>query len=194
MAVVVCPWCQTEILTEEGQEPDKVCPVCENELDGYRTLRITLDKNEEDEPEEPAAAAKRSGGGAAAAGEEPDWERDAKLEDIKELEEIEEKAESLLDFEETVEKLLDEQETVPECPVCHEYMLEAGEIQVGEEAFKPRVSKLLYGGGAVLGAPFAVQAYVCPSCFAVHYALSEEDRIKLSQRLSGAAKKKGRPQ
>jgi predicted amidophosphoribosyltransferase len=46
MAVVICPWCQSEIPQEEGAEPEQYCPVCENELGGYRTVTFGLDDPE----------------------------------------------------------------------------------------------------------------------------------------------------
>jgi len=164
MAVIVCPWCQSEVPVEEGQEPDRYCPVCDNELGGYRTLRIDVSGDEKEEEEEPD--------GGAEAG----WVED---------DELREKNESLLLYEEAVEKLLDEQETVPECPQCREYMLEAGEVQVGGESFRPRVPAAL--GEAVLDAPFALKVYVCPSCFAVQHALDEDGRNRLAGKLSRAA-------
>ncbi|MBN2979896.1 hypothetical protein [Cohnella algarum] len=180
MSVVICPWCQSEILTEEGQEPEKYCPVCDNELGGYRTLRVAL--GEEDEPEE-AMPESQIG---ISYDEEPDWDQD------EELKRYEGKAENLLDYEEAVEKLLDGQETVPECPQCQEYMLHAGEMTVGSESFRPRTFPAAFGSEAVLSAPFAVQAYVCPSCFTMHYALAEEDRMAFARRLSDAKRRKER--
>lgn len=171
MAVIVCPWCQSEVTQEEGQEPEKFCPICENELDGYRTLRVDIGGYDEEEDEEDEDGEDAS----FSVGEEGlGWERD---------EDLREKNESLLAYEETVESLLDEQDVVPECPLCREYMLEAGERTVGADEFVPRVPEEL--GRPVLEAPFVMTAYVCPSCFAMQYALSENDRSRIAQRLSG---------
>lgn len=169
MAVVVCPWCQSEIPQEEGEEPEKYCPVCENELDGYRTLRIGLDDEDEEEEDE-----------AESDGLAPNGEEDLSWADDGELTE---KNEALLQFEEAVESLLDEQDMVPECPLCREYMLAAGEQTVPAESFRARSTESL--GGAVLGAPFALTVYVCPSCFAVQHTLAEEARGDLARRLTG---------
>ena len=51
MAVTLCPWCQSEIPVEEGQEPEQFCPVCDNEIGGYRTLRVDIGGSEDDEEE-----------------------------------------------------------------------------------------------------------------------------------------------
>lgn len=182
MAVIVCPWCQSELPVEEGQEPERFCPICDNELGGYRSLQIGLDRNEELE-------------------EEAEYETDPEADELEDLSAVEnweedkdlrEKNESLLVFEEAVEKLLDEQEIVPECPHCREYMLEAGEHVVGPDGFRAREPELL--GRPVLEAPFAMTVYVCPSCFNVQHTLAEEDRVRLAQRLSGAdaGQRKGR--
>jgi len=182
MALIVCPWCQSELTVEEGQEPERFCPICDNELGGLRTIQIGLDRNEDLD-------------------EEAEYEADSESDELEDLsavegweqdEDLREKNESLLVYEETVEKLLDEQEIVPECPHCREYMLEAGERVVGADGFRVREPELL--GGPVLEAPFAMNVYVCPSCFNVQYTLAEEDRAKFAQRLSaaGAELRKGR--
>ncbi|WP_123041681.1 hypothetical protein [Cohnella candidum] len=179
MSVVVCPWCQSEIPQEEGAEPEKFCPVCENELDGYRTLRIGLGDEEDEEEEE-----EYTGGDSSESGEDLSWVDDG---------ELTEKNEALLRFEESVEKLLDEQDVVPECPHCREYMLEAGEAQVAPSAFRPRVPDEL--GQPVLEAPFSYTVYVCPACFTVQQTLSEEGRSQIARRLSqaGTARSGKRP-
>ncbi|WP_276354708.1 hypothetical protein [Cohnella caldifontis] len=169
MAVVVCLWCQNEIPQEEGAEPEKYCPICENELDGYRTLTIGLDDPDEEEEAEEE-------GEVPAGGEEGlSWMEDRDLR---------EKNETLLQFEETVERLMDDQEAAPECPMCREYMLEAGERIVSPESFRPLEHEML--GGPVLKAPFSLTVYVCPSCFNVQHVLSESDRRDMEVRLSRA--------
>jgi Zn-finger nucleic acid-binding protein len=172
MSVVVCPWCQSEIPQEEGEEPEKYCPVCENELDGYRTLQIGIgdDPDDEDEEDEEDESLAKSPDEA-----ELIWAHDS---------ELTEKNDALLQFEESVEGLLDEQEAAPECPQCREYMLEAGELQVTADSFKPRVVESL--GQAVMDAPFTLTLYVCPSCFAVQYSLAEQGRFEIARRLSRA--------
>lgn len=176
MSVVICPWCQSEIPQEEGAEPEKYCPVCENELDGYRTLRFELDRAED--------------GVDPGAKDDSEEESEADLRWMEDRD-LTEKNESLLLFEEAVEGLLDEQDAVPECPLCREYMLEAGERIVPAESFRPRVPESL--GDAILKAPFSLTVYICPSCFAVQHALSDRDRAEVGQRLSRAGEgRKGR--
>ncbi len=166
MSAIICPWCQSEIMQEEGAEPEKWCPVCENELDGYRTLTIDIGGEEEAEDGEAGNRFRNE--------EDLPWVRDK---------ELREKNEALLQFEEQVERLLDEQDVVPECPHCREYMVEAGERTVEAGSFRPRV--LGTSGHTVLDAPFSWTVYVCPSCFAVTQALSEEGRLGMLRRLSG---------
>jgi rubrerythrin len=180
MAVIICPWCQSEVTQEEGQEPEKFCPICDNELGGYRTMRIDIDRYEDD----PDEAEERSEHSEAYEDEEEelDWKRD---------DDLREKDESLLRFEEAVERLLDEQEFVPECPQCREYMLEAGERIVSAEGFRPRTPEGL--GRPLLEAPFAMTVYVCPSCFVVQHTLSEGDRNKLAHKLGESAADSGEP-
>ncbi|RIE00993.1 hypothetical protein [Cohnella faecalis] len=100
MAAILCPWCQSEIPVEEGQGPDKFCPVCDNEIDGYRTLRIGIDEEDEEDEEDGDSV------GLVRAEDEEDlsWMQD---------DELQEKDEALIQFEEAVEELLDEQEVVP---------------------------------------------------------------------------------
>lgn len=173
MAVTVCPWCQNEVPHEEGQEPEKFCPVCDNEMDGYRTLRVDIGGSEDEEDEEEEGTIDR----AYLAGEDNlSWNTDDSLR---------EKDEALLQYEETVEQILDEQEMAPECPQCREYMLEAGEQLISGEQFRPRIPEAV--GTAVLEAPFALTVYMCPSCFTVQTTLSESDRHDVARRLSEAA-------
>jgi len=168
MAVVVCPWCQSEIPHEEGEELERYCPFCENELGGYRTVTI----GGEDEDEE---------------AEDDDFEEELSLfnEDLRWIDDDRSLPgnETLLQVEEAVDKLLDEQEVVPECPNCKEYMLEAGAYSVTADAFLPRVPESL--GQPVLEAPFSLTMYVCPSCFTVQHMLDEGGRNQLARRLSG---------
>lgn len=172
MAVVICPWCQSEIMQEEGQEPDKICPVCDNELDGYRTLKLNIGEDDEeeeyedgdDDAEEPVMVS---------IDEDISWiEDEALIESDDELQQ----------FEETVEQLLNEQELVPECPLCHEYMVETGEQLISANQFRPRVSETL--DGAIIEAPFALTMYACPSCFTVQSFLGDSHRHQVVRRLS----------
>lgn len=169
MSAVICPWCQSEIIQEEGQEPEKFCPVCDNELDGYRTLKLNIGDEEDEE-------------------DELDEEEDSPMvsidEDIGwvEDEEFTETDDELQQFEETVEQLLNEQELVPECPFCREFMIETGERLVAETEFRPRVSEAL--GETILSAPFTITMFTCPSCFTVQSFLGDSYRHQIVRRLS----------
>ncbi|WEK55205.1 MAG: hypothetical protein P0Y55_03825 [Candidatus Cohnella colombiensis] len=163
MAVTICPWCQSEVIHEEGQEPDKFCPICDNELDGYRTLRIDMGNSEDEFEDDDELLVE----------EDSSWD---------EPEELREMNPELVQFEETVVRLLDEQELVPECPQCREYMVEAGEQVVTAEQFHARKPSAI--GKAILEAPFNLTVYMCPACFTVQTLLSEEDRARVVQRLS----------
>ncbi len=176
MAIVICPWCQSEIMQEEGQEPDKICPVCDNELDGYRTLKLNLAGTEEDyeedyEEEEDQDEDKASS--LVSIDEDMSWAEDESLIDA---------SDELQQFEETVEQLLNEQDLVPECPLCHEYMVESGEQLLPANQFRPRVTDVL--GEGVIEAPFTLTMYICPSCFTVHSFLGDSHRHQVVRRLS----------
>jgi hypothetical protein len=185
MAVTICPWCQSEILQEEGQEPDKICPVCDNEIDGYRTLKLNIggsvdDEEDEDEVDE----------------DEEDEDEDSSIVTIdKDVswdddQSFNETNEDLLQFEETVEQLLNEQELVPECPICHENMFESGEQLISANQFRPKVPDNL--GEAVIEAPFSLTMYICPTCFSVQSFLAESARDQVVRRLSDPSKRKVR--
>ncbi len=173
MSVIICPWCQSEIIQEEGEEPEKICPVCENELDGYRTLQISIGEDDEDEAEDEEE-------------DEHAEERSISIDDNEDLswmdEEEMESNEELQRFDEALEELYDEQDVVPECPLCHEYMVEAGERIVGASEYTPRVPGMI--GEPLLPAPFTLALYVCPSCFTVHSFLGDEERQRMVRCLS----------
>lgn len=176
--VIICPWCQSEIIQEAGEEPDKFCPVCDNELSGYRTLRFGLGDEEpaedEEEAEDDALYGRQGHRGLP--------------EDLEGLgldgdDDLRGKDEALLRYEDTVEAILDEQEFVPECPQCREYMVETGRQVVQAASFAPKRPERLRGG-AIIEAPFSMTLYMCPSCFTMAYALSEEDHSRIGDRLS----------
>jgi hypothetical protein len=173
MSVIICPWCQSEIMQEEHQEPDKICPICDNELDGYRTLRLDIGEPEEEDDEEEAEAADPA---VESINEVIDWEDDDT--------ETEAVSAELLQFEDNVAELLEEQELVPECPLCHEYMFEAGEQMISATQFRPRVSELL--DEAIIEAPFTLTLYVCPACFTTQSILNDSHRHEVVRRLSQA--------
>lgn len=180
---VICPWCQSEILQEEGQEPEKMCPVCDNELDGYRTLKLNIGDDEEEEEEVEEAEDELSG--LVSIDEDISWVED---------EQLVEPDDELQQFEETVEQLLNEQDLVPECPLCKEYMLESGQQFIAAEHFQPRRSETI--NGTILEAPFTLTMYLCPSCFTVQSFLGDSHRHQivrnLSQDFSGMQRKGNR--
>jgi len=178
MAVVICPWCQSEIMQEEGMEPDKICPVCDNELDGYRTLKLNIGEDEEEDEEQYDDEVEVMADHSATVSiddEDMSW-----MEEESDIERDDE----LQQFEETVEQLLNEQEFVPECPLCHEYMMESGEQLVSVNQFRPRVPEQL--GEAVIDAPFTLTMYICPTCFTVQSFLGDAHRHQVVRRLSQA--------
>jgi hypothetical protein len=174
MAVTLCPWCQSEIPVEEGQEPDKYCPVCDNEIDGYRTLTIGLDDSEDEDESEHEIDTFDDGSEADISLDGEFWDDALGFSESGDL-----------IIQEKVEQLLDDQEHIPECPNCREYMLEAGEQRVEPGQFIPKVTQAL--GAPVLEAPFAMTIYVCPACFTIQTQLSEDSREQLLNRLSESA-------
>lgn len=168
MAVHICPWCQSEIMHEDGEELERYCPVCDNELEGYRTVGLTLG---DDEEEEEAAL-------------DDALDADLSWDDRESVHK--EKNEALLQYEEAVERLLDEQDLVPECPHCREYMLETGEQRIEAGQFQARV----VDGIPLMQAPIAMTTYVCPACFATQSFVAESDRHALAERLSELGKEK----
>jgi hypothetical protein len=172
MAVVICPWCNSEIMQEEGQEPDKICPICDNELSGYRTLKLNIgdsdgeDFEEEEEDDEDSVR--------VSIDEDVNWDENEFLNDTSD--------EQLQQFEENVEQLLNEQDLVPECPLCHEFMIESGEQLITADQFRNRVTEVL--GEAVIEAPFTLMTYICHSCFSVHSFLGDSYRHQVVRRLS----------
>ncbi|MNJ69246.1 hypothetical protein D3C77_655730 [compost metagenome] len=85
-------------------------------------------------------------------------------------------------MESVVQSVIDEQEEAPECPVCRQYMLEAGAQLVGEGQFEAKHVPTLKG--PMLTAPFKLILYVCPSCFHTSNVLSHTDRQSMLQRLT----------
>ncbi|QHW33346.1 hypothetical protein GZH47_22825 [Paenibacillus rhizovicinus] len=157
---VVCPWCQTEIVWDEEIGPERNCPHCENELSGYRTLQLDLDDSEGEEEQ-------------AGANDSADWEEDG-ADDMTDFREYNRER---LVLEQSMEGVLDDQLEAPECPTCHELMLEAGTQIVTGNGFTPRIPAAL--GEPILATPFALVLYVCPSCFHTVNRLSVEDQERL---------------
>ncbi|ALS29348.1 hypothetical protein IJ21_39620 [Paenibacillus sp. 32O-W] len=153
----ICPWCQTEIVWDEELGPEERCPYCDNELTGYRTVQIGLDRPDDGDSDWDVEGE---------AGDDTGWADNA--------DGFRHTDREWLAVEETVERVLDGQEEVPECPSCREYMLEAGMQTIGEAGFRPAVPKSL--GQPLLEAPFGVVWYVCPSCFQTVQRIAPQDR------------------
>lgn len=174
MEMTVCPWCHSEIVWDEEFGPEEHCPHCGNELGGYRTVNIgsdDLDEEDEEtiempEPEETAL-----------------WEdEDADSGVVPVLNALDPFRD---DFDMGLYELrtasaIDGQLDVPECPRCHEYMMKAGSRTVSEFAGEQPAAVR----GPVLKAPFALNMYVCPSCFTVHESLDEEARQQLVRNMT----------
>ncbi|MHA7964414.1 hypothetical protein ACX93W_09715 [Paenibacillus sp. CAU 1782] len=165
----VCPWCMTEIVWDEEIGPESHCPHCENELSGYRSLNIGLDNDEDLDDEEQGGSY-----GHAQDDGDGDWEDESSLRGMG----------TGLASEAGAQLVLEQQLEVPECPVCREYMLEAGEQQIGGDNFKAHVSPAL--GHSIVPVPFTVNWYVCPSCYHVSSQLAVSDREELAKRLHRA--------
>lgn len=166
----ICPWCMTEIVWDEEIGPESVCPHCENELSGYRSVNIGLDgDNDEDDLEQE--------------GDEESYAQENGDEDLWGESEDAVRGGGLA-VEAIAQQVMEQQLEAPECPVCREYMLEAGEQQIGGEGFKAYVPPAL--GQSLVPVPFNVTWYVCPSCFHVSSQLSLNDREELASRLRSA--------
>jgi hypothetical protein len=106
-----------------------------------------------------------------------------KLPVLHTLQKFEESGADLMAYEQGAEQILDRQDEVLECSQCGEYMLHAGSQTVTREGFEPSMSPAL--GKPVLDLPFVLNVYVCPSCFHVQHTLSENDRLRMLEKLSG---------
>jgi hypothetical protein len=155
---IVCPWCQTEIVWDPEIGPEDDCPHCFNELSDYRSIQLTVKQT----------------GQPLVFGEE--------VEDEEDLAGAWEGTDEPLDnYSASVLAITDEQEEAPDCSSCHELMLLAGnEIQTAE-SFVPHIAKTL--GKPFLKAPFALNVYVCPSCFKVEKFVADADRMTMIARI-----------
>lgn len=201
---VICPWCLTEIVWDEEIGPEKHCPHCDNELSAYRTVELGYDEDEveSDEYERAVQALKASDAkkdnqqqnGTSASRdngldeEEYEEEEDDYSDDPNHKRWIEKgdgyrSADSArFAVEETVQRILDDQDEVPECPVCRQYMIEAGAQLVSDRHFESRIAPSL--GGPVLMTPFKLTLYVCPACYHTSSLLSQADRDQMIKRLT----------
>jgi len=170
----ICPWCQTEIVWDEEIGPESHCPHCDNELSGYRTVKIgidpTNDRSEQDDEDE----------------DEESWQDEEQGDEGADLATYINRSREHLALEETVERLLDQQEEVPECPSCREYMLAAGKETVGSS---PAFTSTIVPGLDVelLPAPFEIIRYVCPACFTMQSKLAKAEQDRLVHLLAQAA-------
>lgn len=178
---VVCPWCHTEIIWDEDLGPEEYCPHCENELKGYRTIKL---------------------GGEDEADDELSLEDDLVSDELHDEEMLAEEDpnttskdsgfrrtnRTLMAYQASVERLMERQEEVPECSSCREYMLETGRQTVRanedyEPATVPGTEKSL------LPRPYVAVEYVCPTCFQVQHRVALADREQLIRQLSEAAER-----
>ncbi|SET87288.1 hypothetical protein [Paenibacillus sp. NFR01] len=173
METTVCPWCHTEIVWDEEFGPEETCPHCNNELGGYRTVTISpedVEDDTEDETDEDAVDESKL------------WdesEQDGVVPIFNTLEQFRDDYD-MNRYASNVSDILASQLEAPECPQCHELLLFAGKQQVGD--FAPSVPGVLRT--PVLRAPFALNMYVCPTCFHVQHTLASEDREQFVKNLS----------
>lgn len=204
METTVCPWCQTEIVWDEELGPEEECPYCSNplsaipdqeepdttadalqtgnqkedlpkvNLEGYRTVNVTLTEEEELLQERAAAEVTE---------EDYDqlWEdeTDTLLPTARVLDQYEDSGVDLAKYSDAVQSILDLQEEAPECPNCREFLLHTGVQTVTRDSFTKIQSVM-----PPLEAPFGLNIYVCPSCFHTTQSLASEDRLRMVKRLS----------
>lgn len=183
----VCPWCHTEIIWDSEIGPEKHCPYCGNELSGYRTVQIGIDQAEEDEDDVDDEDAPAQG--QAEESYDDLWDDEDAAAGRSRTAQSRGGSPGVggghLAAQATVQQLLDQQLDMPECPVCREFLLEAGSQTVDGASFTPVFSKLLKG--PLLAVPFQVVTYVCPACFHVENKLSQADQARMIETLAEAA-------
>lgn len=155
----ICPWCDTEIVWDEEIGPEKHCPHCENELSGYRTMQIGIDRDEDDQKDNWDE-------------EEEEQQDDAFHDDANDG--FRQMNVSWLAAEATIRQITDSQDEAPECPACREYMLEAGKQSV---TLQPTVHAVT--GNPVITSPFETVTYICPACFQTSTVLGPEARNQM---------------
>lgn len=143
-------------------------------LEGYRTVNVTLTDEEELLNESTADVQ-----------EEEDFsnlwddETDTLLPTSRVLDQYEDSGVDIAKYSSVVQSILDVQEEAPECPNCREFMLHAGVQTVTRDSFTKVLSVL-----PPLEAPFGLNIYICPSCFQTTQSLAAEDRLRMVKRLS----------
>jgi hypothetical protein len=170
----VCPWCQTEIVWDPEIGPEETCPHCLNELSGYRSLKLKLSQEdgdlslEEEDEEHHGHHHGHSHHGHSHVHDEDDGDL-LEVEDLLDDYTVDPEPD---DYSERVIACMDMQEYAPECTNCHELMLHAGVRTAGGAGFEPKVPVPL--GDSFLGATYAVDVFVCPSCFKTDEYLTKE--------------------
>ncbi|GKU75862.1 hypothetical protein [Paenibacillus sp. L3-i20] len=175
----VCQWCVTEIVWDEEIGPESHCPHCDNELGGYRSLKVGLDNDFEPDSDEDEIPESIEGN--------EDWseEEEERANDagwMKDNEGFRSSNANLLAAESVIQRIVNEQFELPECPSCREYMLEAGSQSIGGAGFEPTIAEAI--GHSIVPNPFRVIWYVCPSCYLTTSQLSPLDREAMIERLS----------
>lgn len=161
----VCHWCQTEIVWDPEIGPEKACPHCFNDLSAYRSLKLKIDQLDgefslEDEEEESFPHLQGH-----------DEDDDPEVEDL--LDDYTDESERD-DYAERVTACMDQQEYAPECSNCHELMIHAGTRHTEAASYQPTIPSAL--GTSFLEAPYALDIYVCPSCFKTDEYLTKDQK------------------
>lgn len=189
METTICPWCQTEIVWDEELGPEEECPHCHNELKGYRTLKVSLGREEDFAEEENDHPFNDRGHHGHEHDDDPDWEEEEEnhthLGAIRRVEAFTASGGDLLAYETGVERLLDGQDEVPECPHCREYMIYAGKQALTRENAGFEAVVPAGFGRPVLPDNVKLNVYVCSACFHVSRFLGEADRMALIRAISG---------
>ncbi|QAY66635.1 hypothetical protein [Paenibacillus protaetiae] len=163
----ICPWCQTEIVWDEELGPEPYCPHCDNELSGYRTVQIGIEREDEEDDQD-----------------DSDWEGGPEEPvDFAELDEVDTNS-VWYKVDQALKVIVDSQEEAPECPECKEYMAELG-VQAMPAGFVPTKHSSI--GNSLVKAAFETVWYVCPACYRTTSVLSQADRDEMVRRLSSAA-------
>ncbi len=147
----ICPWCDHEIVWDPEFGPDEICPNCENELSGFRSIQVAIER--EESAQEDTFSNDRVPAGNAA-----------------DLDEIADRTR----YMEQVQKLTDQQLEAPECLTCYQFMLYAGVESVQPTAIE--FARSPFTGKPLLPAKIELAIYVCPSCFKVEKYLSSSTR------------------
>lgn len=169
----VCQWCQTEIVWDPELGPEETCPHCFNELGGYRTVKLKLKQDggdlslEEDEDDRLAAELDEDDGD------------DLDVEDLLDDYTVDEGQDA---YSEKVVAVMDTQEYAPECSNCHELMLHAGVRKIAAADFEPTVPVAL--GDSFLRAPYALDVFVCPSCFKTDEYLTKQAKEEMIRNIT----------